>query len=180
MWSADPALSRSGRRADCGRSFPAEARIVASPLRRAQDLARRLGDPETDARLVEMDFGAWEKRRWDDLPRDEIDAWAADFTGYAPPGGESVGAMAARTVDWWELGLAQRWPRIRASTGGGRAWRTVAGFGRASDRRAAGAFGAVRDRMGRAGALADYAGVHSATRLEYLLTLRPVDRCLLG
>lgn len=81
--------------------IPKDAWIVSSPKRRALDLARRLGEPETDARLVEMDFGCWENRQWSDLPRTEIDGWAADFMGYAPPGGESVRAMAERTLDWW-------------------------------------------------------------------------------
>ena len=82
--------------------IPPDARIVCSPQQRALSLAQQLGEPEMDARLVEMDFGDWENRRWDDLPRTEIDAWAADMLGYVPPGGESVKAMSERVLDWWE------------------------------------------------------------------------------
>ena len=47
-----------------------------------------------------MNFGAWEGRRWDDIPRYELDAWAADVEGYAPPGGESPRQMRQRVVDF--------------------------------------------------------------------------------
>ena len=48
-----------------------------------------------DPRLAEIDFGAWEGRPWDAIPRaDQIDAWAADVGGYAPPGGESPRPVA--------------------------------------------------------------------------------------
>jgi len=82
--------------------LPADAKVISSPQQRARRLAEHFGDVETDDRLVEMDFGAWEMRRWDDLPRDEIDGWAADLLGYTPPDGEALGDVAARVIDWWE------------------------------------------------------------------------------
>ncbi len=45
---------------------------------------------------MELDFGAWEGQRWDDVPRAALDAWAADVWGFAPPRGESGGALVAR------------------------------------------------------------------------------------
>jgi alpha-ribazole phosphatase len=45
-----------------------------------------------------MNFGGWEMRRWDDIPRHEIDAWAADPIGFAPPGGESAMALRERVA----------------------------------------------------------------------------------
>ncbi len=74
-----------------------DAPIYSSPLQRCAVLANALGSPVTfDARLAELDFGAWEMQRWDDIPRVEIDAWAADVAFYRPGGGESVADMAAR------------------------------------------------------------------------------------
>jgi alpha-ribazole phosphatase len=49
-----------------------------------------------DARLAEMDFGAWEMQPWHAIARTEIDAWAADLAWHRPGGGENVLAMAAR------------------------------------------------------------------------------------
>ncbi|NQX93830.1 MAG: alpha-ribazole phosphatase family protein [Erythrobacter sp.] len=77
------------------------ARIDTSPLSRctilAERLAERLNLPlKSDPRLQEIDFGRWELVAWDDIPRDEIDAWASDVTGAKPHGGESVADMTAR------------------------------------------------------------------------------------
>lgn len=73
--------------------------VYSSPLCRCRELAERLHPvPQIDARLQEMDFGAWEGRAWDAIPRDELEAWAADIAGYAPPGGESPLAVQARAL----------------------------------------------------------------------------------
>jgi alpha-ribazole phosphatase len=83
--------------------LPAGVAVHSSPARRALRLAVALF-PQTpvnvDPRLDEIDFGAWEGRRWDDIDRREIDAWAADVSGFAPPGGESVAALYARALDF--------------------------------------------------------------------------------
>ncbi|XLZ67937.1 histidine phosphatase family protein [Massilia sp. SR12] len=71
-------------------------RLYASPLQRCTALASRLGTPTLDARLAEMDFGAWELRPWSDIPRAEVDAWAADLLDYRPGGGETVREVAVR------------------------------------------------------------------------------------
>lgn len=79
--------------------LPRDAPLYTSPLRRCQELARALHpEPLIDERLVEMNFGAWEMRCWDDIPRREIDSWAADPLGFAPPGGESATALRARVA----------------------------------------------------------------------------------
>lgn len=79
--------------------LPDAAPIYSSPLQRCLQLARMLhADPIVDARLMEMHFGEWEMRRWDDIPRPQIDAWASDPVGFAPPGGESPAAVRARVT----------------------------------------------------------------------------------
>ena len=71
--------------------------VYSSPLLRCAALARRLSSsPAFDVRLAEMNFGAWEMRSWDDIPRAEIDAWTADLLHYRPGGGESVMDVATR------------------------------------------------------------------------------------
>ncbi|MEM1051095.1 MAG: histidine phosphatase family protein [Pseudomonadota bacterium] len=76
-------------------------RIDTSPLSRCSVLAERFAERlrlplQADPRLQEIDFGRWEGCAWDDIPRDEIDTWAADVTGAKPHGGESVNEMTAR------------------------------------------------------------------------------------
>ncbi len=102
----DPGLSDEGRRAAAalgerlaGVAFDA---VYASPLVRAVETARIVvGEREvsTDARLLEMDYGAWEGRTYGQICEtdDEArDAWEADPASRRTPGGESGEDVAAR------------------------------------------------------------------------------------
>ncbi|TKC83026.1 alpha-ribazole phosphatase [Trinickia terrae] len=89
---------------------PARA-LWSSPLVRcssvAARLARHFGCAETlDARLQEIDFGTWERMRWDEIDRAEIDAWAADLQHARTHGGESVAQFNARVREWFETCVA--------------------------------------------------------------------------
>ena len=79
-----------------------EARLIATPLIRAQDTARILADrePEIAQGLIELSWGDWEGRRGADLIADpssgysHVEDWGWDM---APPGGgESPGDAWAR------------------------------------------------------------------------------------
>ena len=124
---------------------PAE-RLVSSPLLRCRRLAERIGAaqslaPVVDARLREMDFGAWEDRPWAAIPREELDAWAADFLHARPHGGESVYRLRERALaamaDYRRSGRshivvthAGVIKAVRAGSGHPEAWRSHdAGFG---------------------------------------------------
>ena len=75
------------------------APIYTSPLSRCATLARALaapGVPLVDHDLIEMDFGSWEGRSWDTVPREQLDGWAEDLWGYRPGGGENAQAVAGR------------------------------------------------------------------------------------
>jgi alpha-ribazole phosphatase len=76
------------------------ARFYSSPQLRCLRLAKALdlGKPALDERLVELHFGRWELQSWDDIPRDEFDAWAHAYVDQAPPGGESFRAMHGRVA----------------------------------------------------------------------------------
>jgi alpha-ribazole phosphatase len=78
--------------------LPGGLPVYASPLQRCALLARRMqqADLHVDARLAEMDFGHWEMRAWDAIPRHEVDAWAADLLYYRPGGAECVLEVARR------------------------------------------------------------------------------------
>ncbi|MBN3792394.1 alpha-ribazole phosphatase [Burkholderia sp. Ac-20353] len=82
---------------------PPPARIWCSPLTRCASVAERLADAlgaplQRDVCWQEMDFGAWEMRRWDDIDRAALDAWAADLMHACVHGGESVARFAARVA----------------------------------------------------------------------------------
>ena len=80
---------------------PPPRRVVTSPLGRCARVATVLAglhglDAQHDARLAEMDFGAWERCAWDAIARDQVDAWTADFLHAREHGGESVAQFDAR------------------------------------------------------------------------------------
>ncbi|MCM8596708.1 alpha-ribazole phosphatase family protein [Accumulibacter sp.] len=80
--------------------IPPATPLLASPLRRARELARALhAQAVLDDRLREIDFGEWEGRSWESIDRREIDAWAADVLHFVPPGGESVAMLQQRVID---------------------------------------------------------------------------------
>ena len=91
-------------------------RVISSPLDRAQETARLIAgerklDLETDDRLIEFDYGAWEGMTVDEvstkLPQ-EFAMYDANPAIYRPGGGEN-GDEAARRVlalidyllEWW-------------------------------------------------------------------------------
>jgi len=78
--------------------LPGDLPVLASPLQRCARLAERLapGHVTYDARLAEMDFGAWELRAWSGIPRADVDAWTADLLHYRPGGAENVLDVARR------------------------------------------------------------------------------------
>jgi alpha-ribazole phosphatase len=95
------------------------SRVFTSPARRARDLAIRLSaEAVVDDRLQELDFGAWEGRRWEDLGREAIDAWHQGLPDSAPPDGETLIAMAARCASWLKSLQPRERPVLAVTHGG--------------------------------------------------------------
>ncbi|WP_321922014.1 alpha-ribazole phosphatase [Burkholderia sp. BCC1998] len=82
---------------------PLPAQVWTSPLTRCASVAERLAQAfdvplRRDAGWQEMDFGAWELQRWDDIDRAALDAWAADLMHACAHGGESVARFVERVA----------------------------------------------------------------------------------
>lgn len=94
-----PALDVEQTAASLRAQLPADLPLISSPLQRCRVLAEALHPaPRFVAGLMEMNFGAWEGKRWDEIGNEALDAWAADLLHHAPPGGESVAMLQARSV----------------------------------------------------------------------------------
>jgi alpha-ribazole phosphatase len=85
---------------------PVGVPVWVSALVRAQALAQvlkqlrpDLGTPIIDARLNEMDFGHWELKPWDAIPRSAYDDWMADFAHHRFGGAESTQQVINRVAD---------------------------------------------------------------------------------
>lgn len=114
-----PALAEATREAAAraAAALPVQLPLVSSPLRRCADLAQSLRPGEaiaTDARLAEMDFGAWEGQAWAAIERSAFEAWTADFGDHRAGGhGESTRQFMARVgaafEDWRASGQDALW-----------------------------------------------------------------------
>jgi alpha-ribazole phosphatase len=84
--------------------------LWSSSLRRCSEvasvLAARWGVPHRiDSRLLEISYGRWESRRWEEIERvdgDALHAWMTNWERQAPPGGESAAMVEARVRAWWQ------------------------------------------------------------------------------
>jgi broad specificity phosphatase PhoE len=95
---ADPPLDEVGleQAAAIARAIQSVTRVIASPLRRAQETAAAFGLPvETDERWIELDYGEWDGRPLLDVPVETWAAWRSD-TSFRPPGGETLFELGER------------------------------------------------------------------------------------
>lgn len=91
--------------------LPRPQAVFTSPLARCRAVASALAnhgwpEPLSDQRLAELDFGEWEGRLWSEIGAAALAAWRANLVGLAPPGGETVGALAERALAWAQDTLA--------------------------------------------------------------------------
>lgn len=71
--------------------------VYSSPLSRCRLLADAITNHyTTDSRLMELHFGDWEGRKWDEIARDELDPWMEDYINLPPPNGESLLTLVNR------------------------------------------------------------------------------------
>ncbi len=72
--------------------------VYSSPSSRCQQLASYPGNTQVilDKRLMEMNFGHWEMKKWNEIPEGELLPWTQDFIRHRPPGGESFLSLELR------------------------------------------------------------------------------------
>ena len=82
--------------AEVAKALPTPDRVISSPLLRARTTAEAFGRPvEIDERWIELDYGELDGLPVASVGVDVWRKWRADL-GFAPPGGESIEAMAER------------------------------------------------------------------------------------
>jgi alpha-ribazole phosphatase len=75
--------------------LPQDAVLYSSPLQRCVVLAKHIQKNSKiesiieDSRLMEMNFGDWELKSWDDIPQEILNPWMTDFVNVRVPNGES-------------------------------------------------------------------------------------------
>ena len=87
--------------------------VVSSPLERARETAQPIADRldlplELSEALLEIDFGAWTGRRFDELTTDIVwRNWNRARTTVRPPGGEDFSAVQNRVVPFLRALVAE-------------------------------------------------------------------------
>lgn len=76
--------------------------VYCSPLSRCRALAEfcGYGHAVVDCRLLEMSFGEWEMKRFDEIDDPRLQEWYADYINVAATGGESVVMQRERFLDF--------------------------------------------------------------------------------
>lgn len=79
-------------------------RVYCSPLSRCRRLAEACGYPEpvVDQRLLELNFGQWEMKKFDEITDPQLQVWYNDFFNTVPTGGESAAMQQSRVSDFIE------------------------------------------------------------------------------
>ncbi|OFY87749.1 MAG: alpha-ribazole phosphatase [Bacteroidetes bacterium RIFCSPLOWO2_12_FULL_35_15] len=65
--------------------------VFSSPLKRCKLLAEQISENVNfDDRLMEISFGDWEGKKWDDINQMDLSNWMENYITIAPPRGESL------------------------------------------------------------------------------------------
>lgn len=88
------------------KQLPQDAVLYSSPLQRCVILAKHIQEKiqvasiTEDSRLMEMNFGDWELKSWDDIPQEVLNPWMTDFVNVRVPNGESFIDLNERVMDF--------------------------------------------------------------------------------
>ena len=84
--------------------FSPQMIFYSSPSKRCILLLKKLAiiTPIIDKRLLEIDFGDWELKKWDSIDKSEFQEWIKDFVSQPCPHGESYLDLYTRTSEFFE------------------------------------------------------------------------------
>ena len=95
--------------------------VFSSPLSRCTQLAQQIPSQfyQTDARLLEMNFGRWELQKWNDIAPESLNLWMNDFVNRQVDSGESLRLMSQRVIAFIEELLEQSYQNVVVVTHAG-------------------------------------------------------------
>ena len=95
--------------------------IYSSPLTRCYTLAERITTEKhvIDTRLLEMDFGDWEMKKWDDINQQQLNTWMKNFVSVRTPNGENYTDLNDRVNNFLQEVFAHRYKTIAIITHAG-------------------------------------------------------------
>jgi alpha-ribazole phosphatase len=100
----------------------ADCAIYSSPLKRSLQLATTICppvQPVTDERLMELNFGNWELKKWEEINKQELDKWMNDFVNVPCTGGESYNDLYKRCIAFFNHCIQQPHQQVLLVSHGG-------------------------------------------------------------
>ena len=78
--------------------------LYSSPARRCKILAEKLKTKEFhyDDRILELNFGDWENKKWTDIDPVQAKKWWDDFVDERAPNGETFRELSKRVMDFMD------------------------------------------------------------------------------
>lgn len=108
----DEPLSPVGRRQVEALELASADLVTCGPERRTRQTAELLGlVAAPDARLADLDHGAWRGRTLDAVPPEDLRTWLTE-PGRAPHGGESITDLVTRVHGWLDEAAQSRTRQI--------------------------------------------------------------------
>ena len=96
--------------------------VYSSPLSRCLKMAKQLNPGKEiliDDRLLEMNFGDWEMKNWDEIDQQELNKWMQDFVNEKVPGGENFVTLNNRVNHFIDELLQSSFERVAIFTHAG-------------------------------------------------------------
>ncbi len=78
--------------------------IYTSPLKRCVELAKKLTNNSLilDDRLLELDFGEWELKKWNSIDKMALKSWTNNYLNIPCPNGESYMDLYDRSIEFFD------------------------------------------------------------------------------
>ena len=87
--------------------------FYTSPLQRCKKLTQHLtSNYIEDNQLMELNFGDWENKSWNELDKDLVNIWMNDFVNIKTPNGENYLDLHQRTITFLETLLTTNYNSV--------------------------------------------------------------------
>lgn len=95
--------------------------VFMSPSQRCRILAEKFGTERyvRDERLLELNFGEWEMKKWNDIDPQALNNWMSDFVNCKIPGGESFTDLFQRASNFFDEVLKKNYEKTAIITHAG-------------------------------------------------------------
>lgn len=94
--------------------------FYTSPLHRCKKVTQQLTSNYTEnSRLMELNFGDWENKSWNELNQTQVTEWMNDFVNNKTPNGENYVDLHQRTTLFIETLLATNYNKVAIITHAG-------------------------------------------------------------